>query len=74
VSEEKRFEELHKLKLNTIDKIPYDITKNIPAKVLTEMTLTELEKLKPEYKPPKEKKELIKIKKGENKNGRKNRR
>jgi len=58
LSEEEKFNELHKYKLDLFDKLPYDITKNIPAKLLADMSISELERLDPSYKPPKEERKI----------------
>lgn len=55
---EEQFKELLEYKNKLMDKIPYDIAKNIPSKIMANMTIEQLEKLDPKYKPPKEKKGL----------------
>lgn len=51
---EEKLKEIHKYKLELFDKLPYEITKNIPPRLLANMSIKELEQLNPSYKPPKE--------------------
>lgn len=55
----KRYEEYLKVKLEVFDKIPYKISKNISSEVFVDMSIEQIEKLNPSYKPPKEQKKEL---------------
>ena len=60
MTEEDKFKEIHKYKLELFDKLPYNTTKNLSVESLANMSIEQLEQLHPNYKPPKEEiKELI---------------
>ena len=60
MTEEDKFKEIHKYKLELFDKLPYNTTKNLSVESLANMSIEQLEQLHPNYKPSKEEiKELI---------------
>lgn len=56
---EERFKEIHEYKRGLIDKLPYEVSKSIPNRVIAEMSIKQLEQLNPNYKPPKEQKQEL---------------
>jgi len=56
---EEKFQEIHKYKMDLFDKLPFEISKKIPAKTRVDMSIKEIQQLNPNYKPPKEQKQEL---------------
>ena len=58
MNEEEKYKAIHKYKLELLDKLPYNTTKNLSAESLANLSIEQLEQLNPNYKPPKEERKL----------------